>query len=364
MKKKYFTALLLGSSFFLLTGFDSNLSPQEIMDSANEAMANFSSVSGDLNFQLNMDLAVSSSEDETLPSASMSALMRVDGDYTILRDSSMEYNLDYKFMIPGDELQSSMRFYRVPGWIDNFDHYLYTDTDPYWVRFTLPDELEQSIQALFSLFGQGAQPDSFFSDQTPYDASDSQETPYDQQAIQELFSLSEADNPYENLTLSPQPVEVDGISCYELKQTMSFKDSPIEYSPEILYELYGLNEDDFSEEEKEILKQITDLSMELLDTLSVNVSYYVNDSTFELVKETIDLSGWDMSAFLNGFLSFYQETAQLYGEAPLDTEVPNLNLSFPTLTYEITFRLDETDEIKIPSGALYAQDIDLDDVYF
>ena len=66
MKKKYIAALLLGSSFFMLSGFDSKLTPQEILETSAEAVdsiGELNSINANMQCRMRTDVSFSSKDD-------------------------------------------------------------------------------------------------------------------------------------------------------------------------------------------------------------------------------------------------------------------------------------------------------------
>lgn len=112
------------------------------------------------------------------------------------------------------------------------------------------------------------------------------------------------------------------------------------------------------EEEMADLYMICDLVEELIDNISIKKTCYINDTTFMPVKETMDMSGWDFSSFFQKLAEWSVED-EMYGlDSEQDAAIPKIGISMPEYKVEISYELNEADEIKIPAAALYAGEIE------
>lgn len=375
MKKKYIAALLLGSSFFMLTGFDSKLTSQEILDASSEAIRQIkelNSVSGNIECRMKAQVSLSS-EDGSIPEVSTTALNRISGDFTVLNDSSMEMDLKWKVVLPGMQDTMALRFYRFSG-ENGFQNYFYDSANDEWMKTVFPMETDRRFMSImkygFSAFtGQNT---SLFLPEGEIDGEDlfnyMPKDLYSEQEIEELEDLCE---PFlsvikikaDRVTVSPLPAEIDGASCYKLEQDISYD---IDGLSEILEQLcLDMNEASSAEasesickEEMEELFRLCELAEELMNDIPIKMTYYIDDTTFLPVKEILDLSGLDFSAFLQELAEWSVEYERYGLDSEKDAAIPKIGLSFPEYKMEISYKLNETDEIKIPSDALYAQKIE------
>lgn len=376
MKKKYIAALLLGSSFFMLTGFDSKLTPQEILDASAEArsqIGELNSVNGSIECRMKAEVSMSS-EDGSIPEVSTAVLNHINGDFTILDDSSMGMDLKWKVVLPGAQDTLALRFYRFLG-RDGFQNYFYDSADDEWIKTALPEEMDDQLMTIMksgfsastgkntSLFlPEGELDAEDILDYLPKDLYSGQEIEELEDIYKQLFSVIKIKA--DRVTVSPLSEEINGASCYKLEQNIS---CDIDGLSDMLEQLFfEMNEassaeasQDICEEEMEELFMLCDLAEELINDIPIKMTYYIDDTTFIPVKEILDMSGLDFSVFLQELAEWSVEY-EMYGlDSEEDAVIPKIGVSFPEYKMEISYKLNETDEIKIPSDALYAKKIEL-----
>lgn len=379
MKKKYIAALLLGSSFFMLSGFDSKLTPQEILETSAEAVDNIgelNSIDGNIQCRMRTDVSFSSkddSKDAYIPAVSTAVLNNISGNFTILDDSSVGVDMKWKIVVPGEQDTLSLRFYRFLG-RDGFQNYFYNSVEDEWIKTVFPEEIDEqlmdAIQYGFSTFiGENT---GLFLPEGKLEAEDllaylPQEM-YSEQEIEKLEDIYEQfftvmQIKADRVTVSPLPTEIDGAVCYKLEQNVSYD---IEGLADLLEQFcMDRNEassaeasEELCEEEMADLYMICDLAEELIDDISIKKTCYIDDTTFMPVKETMDMSGWDFSSFFQKLAEWSVED-EMYGlDSEQDAAIPKIGISMPEYKVEISYQLNEADEIKIPVAALSAGEIE------
>lgn len=377
MKKKYIAALLLGSSFFLLTGFDSKLTPQEILETSAEAVRNIgelNSIDGNVQCRMRTDVSFSS-EDGSIPAVSTAVLSNISGNFTILDDSSVGMDVKWKIVFPGQQDTLSLRFYRFLG-KDGFENYFYNSADNEWIKTIFPEEIDEQlidgIQYGFSAFtGQntglflpeGKLEFDDILEYLPEDIYSEQEIEELEDIYEQLFSVIKIKA--DRATVSPLPAEIDGATCYKIEQNVSYD---VDGLADVL-EPFWIDRNEASsaeaseyvyEEEMADLYMICDLTEELINDISIKKTYYIDDTTFMPVKEIMDMSGWDFSSFFQKLAEWSVEYERYGLDSEKDAVIPKIGVSIPEYKVEISYKLNETDEIKIPLTALSATEIGME----
>lgn len=315
-----------------------------------------------------------SSEDGSIPEVSTAVLNHINGDFTILDDSSMGMDLKWKVVLPGAQDTLALRFYRFLG-RDGFQNYFYDSADDEWIKTALPEEMDDQLMTIMksgfsastgkntSLFlPEGELDAEDILDYLPKDLYSGQEIEELEDIYKQLFSVIKIKA--DRVTVSPLPEEINGASCYKLEQNIS---CDIDALSDMLEQLFfEMNEassaeasQDICEEEMEELFMLCDLAEELINDIPIKMTYYIDDTTFIPVKEILDMSGLDFSVFLQELAEWSVEY-EMYGlDSEEDAVIPKIGVSFPEYKMEISYKLNETDEIKIPSDALYAKKIEL-----
>lgn len=381
MKKKYCSALVLGCSFFLLTGFDSKLTTEDIFKAmaTSQANANHSSISVDESMTMTMEMSLSS-QDSTVPPVSATILVNSDISSDLLKDSSMKIQATYDMLVPGQATSYSTSFYRVPNLKGDFKNYFYTDLDATWIKTTLPDMIESYLQQIISLSFSApvmdVEPDfdSMLDSLAEWAESlDIRVSEEEYMQLEELFSMLE--DFYQNLvsnvadlyTVSPDPVIVNGISCYELKGSISDDILGLsDFLEDLIDELYqaGLEENSYNDLydiEQPYLDEILRCITASVAGFSENITYYINDSTFEYVQSVIDYSGWDLSA-MTDLVSMIFELDGTFDDYGEDFSIPEITFSFPVYTLTIDYRYDQVQKLQLPVGAIGAEELPFEDV--
>lgn len=381
MKRKYCAALVLSCSFFLLTGFDSKLSTQDIIESMIAADNDHSSVSTKADMTMQMDMSISS-EDSSVPPLSASVLVNYGYNLDILKDSSMKMESEYTILIPGDSMSSSSTFYRVPNLSGDFKNYIYSDIDGSWKKSTFPSFVESYIQHAMSRVSSFEMPDFNSLLDSIVEWANSEDIPISEEEyaqLQESFTL--LDDIYKDFyadlsnlfTVSPNPVEVNGVSCYELKGTISMDDIGLSKFFDLLIEdIYqeNLNDDSLTdlfieEESQEILEEneaICTFFSSLFENISMDITYYIDDSTFECVQAIFDYSNWDLNSFIDFIMDeLINENASMYGSSEETFSIPDLDITVPVYSITINYSYDQVGKIYLPADAIGAQEIPFED---
>ena len=268
----------------------------------------------------------------------------------------------------------ALRFYRFLG-RDGFQNYFYDSADDEWIKTALPEEMDDQLMTIMksgfsastgkntSLFlPEGELDAEDILDYLPKDLYSGQEIEELEDIYKQLFSVIKIKA--DRVTVSPLPEEINGASCYKLEQNIS---CDIDALSDMLEQLFfEMNEassaeasQDICEEEMEELFMLCDLAEELINDIPIKMTYYIDDTTFIPVKEILDMSGLDFSVFLQELAEWSVEY-EMYGlDSEEDAVIPKIGVSFPEYKMEISYKLNETDEIKIPSDALYAKKIEL-----
>ena len=283
-------------------------------------------------------------------------------------------DLKWKVVLPGAQDTLALRFYRFLG-RDGFQNYFYDSADDEWIKTALPEEMDDQLMTIMksgfsastgkntSLFlPEGELDAEDILDYLPKDLYSGQEIEELEDIYKQLFSVIKIKA--DRVTVSPLPEEINGASCYKLEQNIS---CDIDALSDMLEQLFfEMNEassaeasQDICEEEMEELFMLCDLAEELINDIPIKMTYYIDDTTFIPVKEILDMSGLDFSVFLQELAEWSVEY-EMYGlDSEEDAVIPKIGVSFPEYKMEISYKLNETDEIKIPSDALYAKKIEL-----
>lgn len=286
----------------------------------------------------------------------------------------MGMDLKWKVVLPGAQDTLALRFYRFLG-RDGFQNYFYDSADDEWIKTALPEEMDDQLMTIMksgfsastgkntSLFlPEGELDAEDILDYLPKDLYSGQEIEELEDIYKQLFSVIKIKA--DRVTVSPLPEEINGASCYKLEQNIS---CDIDGLSDMLEQLFfEMNEassaeasQDICEEEMEELFMLCDLAEELINDIPIKMTYYIDDTTFIPVKEILDMSGLDFSVFLQELAEWSVEY-EMYGlDSEEDAVIPKIGVSFPEYKMEISYKLNETDEIKIPSDALYAKKIEL-----
>ena len=262
MKKRMLAlSSILGMSFMLLTGFDSSVTPETILENASAAISNASSLDFNmgLDFLLNMEMLTRSGED-TIP---LNVGMGISGniEFQAVQDQSFATLMNLSMISMGTSEQLSNSIYLVPN-EDGYDSYTYDSNIGTWsYQFEESSDTQETLDQLKGLLS-GDLPDDF---------SDSSS---------DLSDLSS----YVEFTLSDQPVTVNGVSCYELTSTID--GSLFSENQQLIDTLFSMQDMD----ETSML-----LVYYMLDGINIDISYYVAVDTNLPVQVLVDFSETDLS---------------------------------------------------------------------
>lgn len=262
MKKRMLAlSSILGMSFMLLTGFDSSVTPETILENASAAISNASSLDFNmgLDFLLNMEMLTRSGED-TIP---LNVGMGISGniEFQAAQDQSFATLMNLSMISMGTSEQLSNSIYLVPN-EDGYDSYTYDSNIGTWsYQFEESSDTQETLDQLKGLLS-GDLPDDF---------SDSSS---------DLSDLSS----YVEFTLSDQPVTVNGVSCYELTSTID--GSLFSENQQLIDTLFSMQDMD----ETSML-----LVYYMLDGINIDISYYVAVDTNLPVQVLVDFSETNLS---------------------------------------------------------------------
>ena len=262
MKKRMLAlSSILGMSFMLLTGFDSSVTPETILENASAAISNASSLDFNmgLDFLLNMEMLTRSGED-TIP---LNVGMGISGniEFQAAQDQSFATLMNLSMISMGTSEQLSNSIYLVPN-ENGYDSQTYDSNIGTWsYQFEESSDTQEILDQLKGLLS-GDLPDDF---------SDSSS---------DLSDLSS----YVEFTLSDQPVTVNGVSCYELTSTID--GSLFSENQQLIDTLFSMQDMD----ETSML-----LVYYMLDGINIDISYYVAVDTNLPVQVLVDFSETDLS---------------------------------------------------------------------
>lgn len=312
MKKRFLSlSAILGTSFLMLTGFDSAATPESILQDSLAAMQNVSSFDFDTAFDMvfNIEMLTGTGEDAipTNIGTGISGNFRMQ----IAEDRGMAMNINMDVATMGMTESASMEMYGTPNG-DIYDLYSYDSDSGIWV-YEQGDSLEVQSQIDTIM-------EAFKSED--YGLTEDQ-----------LFGL--------DFVLSDELVTVNGISCYELKATMDGSIFGEEGNPMMdLFEQSGMSEDD---------QLIFDY---MLNGLYADLAYYVAADTKLPVQIVMDMSQTDMSAYadlMNDSLS--QQMGDDSGAESVETSV---NVSLNPCTFTVNMNFNNIPSITVPEEAILA----------
>lgn len=319
MKKRLLAlSSILGTSFLLLTGFDSSVTPESIIEDASAAISEVSSLDLDidLDFLLNMEM-LTGSGDNVVP-LSMGIGMTAGMQMQVAEDDSFALLVEGNIVAMGSADEMNQSVYLVPSG-SGYDCYTYnSDYDTWSYTFDSSTDTRETIDMLKGLLS-GELTDELYS------------------SSPELAELSGLSSELE-YTLSSQPVTVNGVSCYELKSEID--GSFFSENPQLLDTLFSAEDID----ETGLLMVYL-----MLDGVSVDVSCYVAVDTSLPVQMTVDFSDTDLST-LSQILELYMlqdsdSSAQTSFDFSMDSAVITINID-----------ANNTPTVTVPSEALLAKE--------
>ena len=314
MKKKLMlTALVLGAGSMMLTGFDSAATAEDVMANYMEASKTISSFQADVDMNLDVGLAIN------MDGVNMNMYISLLGDMAMdyLKDPmSVKVDGSMTLSVPGEDTENvSMQVYMVPGDQGDWECYAYADdgSESEWEYTSIPADQMEQILAL----------------------ANSAELDYSQ-----LPGTT---------TLAEEAADVNGITCYELTNTMTYAD----LEPIINQALEATGE---TEDTEEIQSTLSMVGM-ALDGVQLNTIIDIDAETYLPMKVRIDLKGSDFS-MLSQILAYSFADTDDEGNAVF----PEISLDLGDLYMEFIYDYTEPAEITVPEEGLAAKaDSDGDD---
>ncbi len=309
-KKLLFPAAACGLCFLLLSGFDQQMTPEEILEKSNEASAAIEEVSADLT--LNLEAGVSS---ESRTEGEQSFLLGIYGDLNVAMQTqntpgedtpsvNCKVAGDIRTSVPGSEESARMEYYLLTDGDGSLDAYVNVseDEEDHWQHESLPtDSLTE---------GMGS-------------------------ALPQVTTLPGT------RTLSDTFTEVDGISCYQVTNTITYED----LEP-YLTDLKELLSKQLPGEDLESAFSLVELA---LDGVRLNIVTDIGTEDFLVRKVRMDLSGSDLS----GLCSILTYAFAQSGDDGMD--LPEFAIDISNLYLEYVYDYDTPVEITVPEEALLAE---------
>ncbi len=291
MKKSFLLGIILTAAAFLLCGFDTSLTAEDVLQKSIEESGSASSFTTDFDF--NLDMGVDIGDGST--TSTIDLLMNM--DLTI--DMTMD---PYVFQIDGTVLLSLFGTDET----DQVEAYAVLNDDGTLKTYTYSEEEEG--------------PNWTYSETSGYDFSALEQS----SGTFNAEVLSEYGIP---LTLASETVDVNGTECYLLNTDIDIPS---------LESLLDSVED-------ETVQSVLDL----LDGLVLNISYYVATDTFLPIAVHMDLNDSDLSV-INAYLS------ELLGAFDVEDAQTSVELICNDVSMDFEIAYDTIDSITIPQEALDA----------
>ncbi len=318
MKKSLLlSALVLGASSMMLTGFDSAATPEEILEKYAEASTSLTqaAIDMDMNFGFDMSAALPSGESQDL---SMGIVADLTGA-TQITDSSdpstlsakLEGNMSVNAM--EEQEQMDMSVYVVPneeGGLDTFAKVTGED----WEYAALPgDQLKAQFDQIMEMMNGNT---------------------FDLSALPGTFTLGE------------EAVDVNGVSCYQLLLNITYSD----LEPMITEAMAAAGET--------VDEATMSLVSMVLSGFQFNMEFDINAETYQLAKMRMDMDGSDLTA-LSSILSYSMADTDEDGNMILPELSMNISNAYIEAVYDYSADVDFT----VPEEALAAKEnSDGDDV--
>ena len=307
-KKMLITALALGTGTMMLAASVQAATAEEIMEKYMEASQNAAAFSADVDMNLAIGLGI------TMEGVSMNMDVALLGDLAMdyIKDPlSMQLDGSMSITIPGEEEESvALQLYMVPEEDGSLGCYAYADEGDggEWEYTAVPAEQLEQVMTLI--------------------------------ASQEL-DITQLPG---TLTLGQEGIEIDGTSCTELKNTITYAD----LEPIISQALEAAAAED-SDAVAELESSLSIVSM-ALDGLQLNSTVLVADDTSLPMKVAIDFAGSDLS-MLNQILAYSFADTDDEGNAVF----PEIALDISNLYIQISYNYDAPAEITVPEEGLAAK---------
>lgn len=312
MKKKLVIGLFTLGTASMLCGFDSAETAESIIDKSQAASADVSSMSMDMG--MNCDVLVNIGDGTT--TSSLGLLMTADLDIATTLDPlamMMDGSIDLSMLGEGQTI--TMKMYGVTNDAGEFETYVYSED---------------------SATGEGS---------WVYEAAEGMDlTALAEQTTAVAMSAADMAEWGITFTVAPEAADVDGIECYLVSTSIDSETMTAVYNKAISM----LGEDALagSEADLESLNQ----AMALLDGLKIDVDYYINTATYEIVKLHMDMNDSDLTminALLTAALSSTNE------DGSVDTSTTT-ELVLNDLSIDASVSYGSVEPITVPEEALSA----------
>lgn len=307
MKKSVlFTVLALGAGSMMLTGFDSAATAEDVMEKYQEVNQTLPSFSADTNLNLAVGIGMN------MQGVNMNMDLAMLGDLSMdfIKDPlSMKIGGSMSVTLPGETAESiDMQIYMVPAEDGGMDCYAYTNAEGEgeWAYEAVPADQMQTITDLM------ANPQLY------------------QNELPGTVSLAE------------EAVEVNGVSCYELTNTMTWAD----LEPVITEAMNATMEADDQEELQSVLSMVGMYA----EGIQMNMVMDIDVETYRVMKAHLDFAGSDMS-MLNQILAYAFSDTDDDGNAVF----PEVSLDLSNLYMDIVYDYTEPAAITVPEEGLTAK---------
>lgn len=311
MRKRNFliSATLLGAASFMLTGFDSAATVEDVMEKYMEASQSLTEFSADatLNAQIGIDMSSDASGTSTLSVGGT-------GDFTMdykldPLTFGMSGNLDIGAM--GVEQNMNMQIYMVPA--DGGAYELYTYIDD----------------------GSGAG-GAWEYESSTVDEAEMEEVISSILEAQKSMDLSTLPGTW---SLGKEAVDVNGTSCYQLLYTVTYDDLS-----DLIADAMSASGETMSEEDAAMLALV-------MNGLVFNVEVDVDAATYLPMRMHMDMDGSDLSG-INSLLSIVMASSS----TDESVSMPDIELNISDLYLEAVYDYSTPVEVTVPDEALQAKD--------
>lgn len=314
MKKRgLIAALLLGASAMMLTGFDNAATAEDVMEKYAEATKETTDFSAAMDLNLAVGIGMNIEGFEMNMDVALLGDMNMD---FIKEPFSTQIGGNLSLAIPGEEAENvEVQVYMVPGDNGDWDCFAYANEgdDAEWEYSFIPaDQMNQILEM----------------------------------ANTAEFDITQLPG---TLSLASEAVDVNGASCYELTNTITYAD----LEPLLTEALAATGEFGDAEEVEATLALI---SMAVSD-IQLNTVIYVDAATYLPAKAHIDFNGSDVTALSQMLSMAFAET-----DEEGNMIFPDLALDISNLYLEMTYDYTAPAEITVPAeGLLEKADSDGDD---
>ena len=338
MKKRMLAlSAVLGTSLMLLTGFDSEVTPEKMMEDMAVAMEDVTAsvaetgkfpsmcLDADLDLVLNIEM-ITKSGDNSIP---MNMGMGISGNIAMQlgEDQSIgvQANIDVSYV--GSVESTSVQMYCVPDGENGYDTYAYDSDYDEWIYEAISaEEYMEGISSITEAMTMLEETEEAAAEGALQEASPSESLSIPSDVL--------------SFTLSDEPVTVNGISCYELKTSMDSS-------------LFAENEDelidiimaaDLAEDEQLMVYY-------LLNGFYADLTYYIDIETNLPVQMIVDMSQTDLSMFED----MLKESMAL-DTSDSQTEI-SVSVSMDPCTVTVNLDLNGVPTVTVPAEALAAKQL-------